>query len=720
MKRFKKVLSLSIVLALIISLTAAVNVSAAQVNILIDFSDIVTYSFDINVPEGEVLGIEFTAPCNTASTTNLGWSRGTGSVKMANGKIQAGKNWLDAGNANIVEPCADFPSGQTNNLMIRKNHRTGYTEFIANGVPFCTTTVDNKTLPITMLNVYGNGAATSTINNVFVKGTESGEFGTVTEHNKDTKEITVRFTEPLNTDTDLSSAVLKNANMKKSDSISLTKKSFDGISAVFTYDVLLDNSSEYAVILPDGLTGVLGGIIREYPKFATEAVNEVGVYQECDYSDGKAPIWKDDGLNVADTDDEEYGNALPFRTQDTSGTYNKSIIGLDIPESNIFSISFDVKLLADTVKMGWTLWQQGGKSVTIGYGSSNDTASGNFTMLQIDNKNLNGGWLGSGTWQNKIGTYQNGKWINYKMQFNRADKTVSVYVDNVLKTTKSIGADVIAAGKISTGGTWIFQVLGGIPTTAGETFMHMDNFKVETVTEPAAVNEVKFVDARGREQGAFDTISRLINKVNVKFGTSMNTDTLNTSTVKLMYGEQEVECTRAYDSTANTYTLTPVSLPDANTDVRVAVSGTKTASGTDVDEYETKAMTDGNMSDGVVVYELDAVDETDVKPLNGNLTTDKYKYTTYYPIMRAANYSNEDKTVTVIAAEYDENGVLTNVSLSSPVSLKSGEYKRFGGKLNGDNAIKAQSVTKTIKVFAWDSSETLMPMSAAATVIKNY
>lgn len=158
MKRFKKVLSLSIVLALIISLTAAVNVSAAQVNILIDFSDIVTYSFDINVPEGEVLGIEFTAPCNTASTTNLGWSYGAGSVKMANGKIQASKNWLSSDNANIAEPCADFPSGQTNNLMIRKNHRTGYTEFIANGVPFCTTTVDNKTLPITMLNVYGNGA----------------------------------------------------------------------------------------------------------------------------------------------------------------------------------------------------------------------------------------------------------------------------------------------------------------------------------------------------------------------------------------------------------------------------------------------------------------------------------------------------------------------------------------------------------------------------------
>ena len=120
MKRFKKVLSLSIVLALIISLTAAVNVSAAQVNIPIDFSNIVTYSFDINVPEGEVLGIEFTAPCNTASTTNLGWSRGTGSVKMANGKIQAGKNWLDAGNANIVEPCADFPSGQTNNLYCQR------------------------------------------------------------------------------------------------------------------------------------------------------------------------------------------------------------------------------------------------------------------------------------------------------------------------------------------------------------------------------------------------------------------------------------------------------------------------------------------------------------------------------------------------------------------------------------------------------------------------
>ena len=170
MKRFKKVLSLSIVFALIISLTAAVNVFAVQVNIPIDFSDIVTYSFDITVPEGTILGIEFTAPCNTAATTNLGWSYGAGSVKMANGKIQASKNWLSSDNANIAEPCADFPSGQTNNLIIRKNHRTGYTEFVANGVPFCRTTVDNKTLPITMLNVHGSGAAASTINTVFVNG----------------------------------------------------------------------------------------------------------------------------------------------------------------------------------------------------------------------------------------------------------------------------------------------------------------------------------------------------------------------------------------------------------------------------------------------------------------------------------------------------------------------------------------------------------------------
>ena len=717
MKGFKKIISISIVFALIISLSAAVNVFAVQVNIPIDFSDIVTYSFDITVPEGTILGIEFTAPCNTAATTNLGWSYGAGSVKMANGKIQASKNWLSSDNANIAEPCADFPSGQTNNIIIRKNHRTGYTEFVANGVPFCRTTVDNKTLPITMLNVHGSGAAASTINTVFVKGTESGEMGTVTKYDKKTNEITIRFTEPLIADTELGATILKSANMKKADGIPLTQKSFDGISAVFACDAPLDEASEYAVILPDGLAGSLGGTIREYPRFTTELSN---VYQECDYNNGSATIWKNDGLNIADTGDEKYGNALPFRTQNTDGTYDKSIMGLDIPDSNIFSISFDVKVLVDTVKMGWTLWQQGGKSVTIGYGSSDGTASGNFTMLQIDSTNLNGGWLGSGTWQNKIGTYQTGRWINYKTEFNRTDKTVKVYVDNVLKTTKSIGADVIAAGEISTGGTWVFQVLSGIPTTEGETFMYMDNIKVETVSEPAAVSEVKFVDARGREQGAFDTISRLLNKVKVKFGTKMNADTLNGSTVKLMYGEQEVGCTRTYDSTSNTYTLIPHSIPDVNTDVKLIASGAKTAVNDDVGEYETRAVTDGNMSSGVVVYELDAVDETDVKPLDGNLTTNKYKYNKYYPIMRTANYSDKDKNVTLIAAEYDESGMLINVNVSDTITIKPGEYKRYGGKLNGDNMIQALSGTKTIKVFAWGSSETLMPMSEAVTAIKNY
>ena len=126
------------------------------------------------------------------------------------------------------------------------------------------------------------------------------------------------------------------------------------------------------------------------------------------------------------------------------------------------------------------------------------------------------------------------------------------------------------------------------------------------------------------------------------------------------------------------------------------------------------------MSSGVVVYELDAVDETDVKPLDGKLTTNKYKYNKYYPIMRTANYSDKDKNVTLIAAEYDESGMLINVNVSDTITIKPGEYKRYGGKLNGDNMIQALSGTKTIKVFAWGSSETLMPMSEAVTAIKNY
>lgn len=725
MKKISKFMSVILTVALVASLFVTVNVSAAMQTVPLDWSDIVTYSFDITVPEGDVLGIEFTAPCNTASLANLGWSYGAGSIKIAGGKIQAGKHWLSSDNENIVNPCTDFPAGQANNLMVRKNHRTGYTEFIANGVSFCTTYVDNKTLPITMLNIHGSGAATSTITNVFTKGTDVGELGTVAEFDADNKKITIHFTEPLAAETDLSTTVLKNANNKEDDTLALTVSQFDGRTAIFTYDGSLSANEEYSVVLPEGLTGILGGTVKRYPKVTTDAVS---VHQQCDYDDENATeIIKPESNNtgiVYDSKEEDHKNVMAFttyqQTEENEGNYNDKIINLDVPESNIFTISYDAKLVnQDSIKMGWTLWQQGGKSVAIAYGVTNSGT--NYTILQIDNKDLHAGWLGDLSWQTKIGEYKKDQWINYKLEFNRTEKTVKVYVGGVLKATKNIGGDVVAAG---TNNTWRFQAVSNTaPTTVGTQFMWMDNIKVETIAEPTVVSEVAFVDGRGNKAGAGDTISRLLDKVNVKFSTEINESTLSTSTVKLLYNSTEVNYTPSYDASTRTYTLEPARLPEANAEVKIVVDGVYTNgdAGVEITPFEAVATADDEKEE-FIIYEADAVDETDVKPINGNLTTSKFKYSKYYPIMRAANFTDADKQITLFAAEYTADGILNAVNVMDPVTLKSGEYIRYGGKLNGENVIQAKTDTSYIKVFAWDSiTGGLHPMNIKpATVIKNY
>ena len=707
MKKISKFMSVILTVALVASLFVTVNVSAAMQTVPLDWSDIVTYSFDITVPEGDILGIEFTAPCNTASLANLGWSYGSGSIKIAGGKIQAGKHWLASDNENIVNPCTDFPAGQANNLMVRKNHRTGYTEFIANGVSFCTTYVDNKTLPITMLNIHGSGAATSTITNVFTKGTDVGELGTVAEFDADNKTITVRFTEPLAAEADLSTTVLRKTNTTaSSEDVALTVES-DGRTAVFSYEAALDTSTEYAVILPDGLTGALGGTIKDYPAFTTDGNT---LYQECNYNNGSATIWKDDKkINIYDSGEPDHDKVLPIMTLNETGNYSKDLLGLKIPESNLFSISFDVKVLVDSIKMGWTLWQQGGKTVTLGYGSKGGTT--NYTILQVDNKNVNAGWLGDDmSWQTKIGTYAKNQWINYRMVFNRTDKTVAVYVDGVHKATKSIGADVMPSQT-----TFFFGVVGeSAPKTVETQFVWMDNFEVNVIDDAVSVSDVTFVDGKGTETGAMGEISRLLDKVNVKFSSAMTDDIMKATTVSLYYDAEEITCERTYDNTTKTYTMSPVKLPPANAEVKVVVGGAANA-------YET-SVTAGDEADDIVVYEIDAVDETDVKPLNGNLTTTKRKYTKYYPIMRAANFTDADQEITLIAAEYTVDGILNGVNLANKVTLKSGEYIRYGGKLNGENVIQAKTDTSYIKIFAWDSvTGGIHPMNTKpATVIKNY
>lgn len=727
MKKLSKIMSVVLMAVMVVGLFASMSVSAANVFFPLNYGDIVTYSFDITVPEGKILVAQPKAPMNTAAVKEPNWSQGSGCVKIAGGKIQASKSWLDQNSSTIGGANTDFPAGQKNNLMMRKNHRTGYTEFIANGVSFCTTTMDYKTLPVSMLQLFGDGADVSTIETVFIKGTVEGELGVIADCDKDNKKITVRFTEPIDTATDLSTTVLKNANGNKEDTVALTVSQFDGIKAVFAYEGALAPSEEYSVVLPEGLTGQLGGKIRIYPKVTTDATS---LYQENNYSAGSTDIWKNDGFNPIDSGEEDHGGVMVFGTYNDSGNYSRDILKLDIPDSNIFTISYDAKVLVDTIKMGWTLWQQAGadgkvSSMSLCYGTTDGTAAGNFMILQADTSNTNAGWISSNeSWQTKLGTWKKDQWINHKLEFNRTEKTVKVYVDGVYKATKTIknsgSCNIIAPGKTGTagGGTWNFSVVANSgPTTTGTHFMYMDNIKVETIAEPTVVSEVAFVDGRGNKAGAGDTISRLLDKIDVKFSSEIDESTLSTSTVKLYYNSTEVGYTPSYDATTRTYTLEPARLPDANAEVKVVVDEVYTPGDTPVAITPCEAVATADDTESkLFVYEVEAVDETDVRPFSGVLT--KNNRTSYYPIMRAANFTDTAQQITLISAEYDVDGNLTSVKIENPITLNSGSYIRYGGKLNGDNVIASNSNTKTIKVFAWDGTNMITPFAEPAIATK--
>lgn len=172
-----------------------------------------------------------------------------------------------------------------------------------------------------------------------------------------------------------------------------------------------------------------------------------------------------------------------------------------------------------------------------------------------------------------------------------------------------------------------------------------------------------------------------------------------------------------YDATTRTYTLEPARLPDANAEVKVVVDEVYTPGDTPVAITPCEAVATADDTESkLFVYEVEAVDETDVRPFSGVLT--KNNRTSYYPIMRAANFTDTAQQITLISAEHDVDGNLTSVKIENPITLNSGSYIRYGGKLNGDNVIASNSNTKTIKVFAWDGTNMITPFAEPAIATK--
>ena len=88
--------------------------------------------------------------------------------------------------------------------------------------------------------------------------------------------------------------------------------------------------------------------------------------------------------------------------------------------------------------------------------------------------------------------------------------------------------------------------------------------------------------------------------------------------------------------------------------------------------------------------------------------------------MRAPNFTDKAQQVIVISAEYTADGLLNNIDISAPVTVNSGDYIRYGGKLNGENVIQAKTDTATIKTFVWDSLKNMTPMGVSSTAITNF
>lgn len=646
-------------------------------------SDTVTISMDIKKTEETDYMFTLSSPKDSSDPySTVTWANLVSFVMTSDGDLRASVNgaWFNEKTDGISIGKFQADKKQHNiRLKVMLNKRT--VEMSMDDKTIHTFNIETRFLksdnvaPCNMITVSGDSAYKdikgyeATISSVI--GTNDGELGVeLAEHNSDDRTITVAYTEKI--PSDLNGAVLKKTDVLGGESeIPLTVKSRGAFETVFAYEDELEKAKEYALILPDDMIGINGEkTTSTYLYFTNPSQDIMTCIKNSDYTSfdtntdvkiGKGTMWRDRSLHKANYPDAyeifswqgSYGGGAQywFGTCNWGDTDNDAI-----PTGNgVSEISFDIIPKKQNMSYGFSL----------SHTRRNNNIRNNGLEIAFDESGniiadcgvVSYGWstLYSEEWENSVvGKYEVDTPINIKYVIDKPNKKVYLYLNNELK--KTIDETSSNASRLyMTENSYLtfYEMFGHEGKNIyedRETLFLIDNVRLDVMKTVGNQPTVRFFGMDGKEKGAYDTISRKIDKVTVNFGKEINPDDIDKSVISLLYNGEAVEYDNSdteYDKDNNIYTIYPHNLPPKGSKVELECVGAVDAEGNEIENFKVYATADEY--ENITADKVHAVNESGeiVKSLDGEL----------YANAVTANALDEDKSVIVSISGYKDGSL---------------------------------------------------------------
>ncbi len=446
------------------------------------------------------------------------------------------------------------------------------------------------------------------------------------------KRIEVNFSETPSESSLLEDAVMKNANGGEEVEIQLEET--DGTAAVFTYTDDLAVNTEYAIILPNGISGKLGGVLENrFLYFTVEGTNIIPerLYDiESDADSFKIDIANGNYVSgqtyyvagtVVDSGEEAHGNAI--RLDNVISHQGNSSLGkygeynwngpVGVATGDITAYSFDIKALKPDLQVAIRIKSaSGGTPLGLAFGKSGYILGG-FDWFDRWSTNVDD--ISTNSRKNLyIGDYNTQDWNNFRLEYDKVNSLARIYLNGELKLTVN---DTTAYSDLK----WASFVIHSEHLTyaEGEPLLLLDNVQTEVIERPLGISHVRFGDVNGVSKGAFDTVSRLLEKIDVTFTGDVD-DTLLDGAASLWYDDRQIGFDGSFDSQNKCYTIYPDELPGSGAKIEVRMDETTDGEKVVIPSYSGYAFAE-DTEDNFGVRELEIVtyDGGKAKELNGVL-----------------------------------------------------------------------------------------------------
>lgn len=559
-----------------------------------------------------------------------------------------------------------------------------------------------------------------------ITGGNSDEFFAFFEHDIENKTIMVDLSEAAVQN--FEDVVLKKVNIAEGEvQIPLTKQQTTGTARVFTYEADLDLDSEYVLILPDGIKAKRTGkeLSERCLYFGTQDYSQQTV-QKYDFETDASCFMVDTavgnyidgqkyytGGTVVDTGDDHgrairIDNVISHKNADGTSVWGEFNWNgpTGIANEDIVAYSFDIRpVKAD---MQTVIRIKDGTSrvpFSLAFGKSGYVLGG-FNWFDKWSTNVDD-ITSNSRYEYYIGEYTKGRWINFRMEFDNVLKNARIYMDGELvKKIPYANYGAVDNSGNSYGVKWASIVLHSdhMPTQNEELLM-LDNVKLEAVTRPLGVKNVKFVDDSGGVSGAYSVAEKAVSQIEVYFDEDMKLADGKNECISLSFDGEKVDYTAKYSADNQCYTMTPLQKPLAGQCVEVSVKGLS-VNGRMAESFACR------MNTGDIEVSLELTDSGGTQ-LKGFGDVDKV-----YAGLQAENSTDTDGRVYITAAQYSRDNILLDVVYTRVVDVLKGTSVVVDHNSADGIVIEPKADAQVIKVFAWNGFKMLKPLCESVTLNK--